>query len=273
MTTSDKEALELSLLLRAVEKHYGYDFQNYARASLLRRMQKYLELQNKKYISELIPLLLHDKKEFTHFLRQLSVSVTEMFRDPDFFSVLRSQVVPLLKTYPFINIWHAGCSTGQEVYSMAILLEEEGLLDKCRIYATDLNSESLAIAKKATYPVDCVDLYEQNYKSSGGSAAFSDYYRQTGKSIKFHERLARHVTFAKHNLVTDCVFGDMNIILCRNVLIYFNRTLQSRVFQLFEDSLCSFGFLCLGKRENISFSSASERFCVVARDQKIYRKK
>ncbi|MDD7805726.1 MAG: protein-glutamate O-methyltransferase CheR [Endozoicomonas sp. (ex Botrylloides leachii)] len=273
MTNFDKEQLELSLLLMAAENCYGYDFHNYAKASLLRRVKKYLDLSTKEHISDLIPLFIHDKKNFSEFVQQLSVSVTEMFRDPDFFSAIRSQVLPLLKTYPFIKIWHAGCATGEEVYSMAIILEEAGLLDRCQIYATDFNEFSLNTARKAIYPSKNIPLYEENYKLSGGIGELSDYYHKMYESIKFNDRLSERITFANHNLVADGIFGEMNIIFCRNVLIYFNQTLQDQVLHMFFDSLCPFGILCIGKRENLQFSRVSNSFEQVNRKQRIYKKK
>ena len=273
MTSLERDELELSLLLTAAEKCYGYDFHDYAKASLLRRIQKYLDACGKQHISDLIPLFIHDKKAFSLFVQQLSVSVTEMFRDPDFFSSIRSRVVPLLKTYPFIKIWHAGCATGEEVYSMAILLEEEGLLDRCRIYATDFNELALDTARTAIYPCKNIVLYEENYKLAGGSVELSDYYHQMYDSIKFNDRLLNKITFANHNLVSDGIFGEMNIIFCRNVLIYFNQTLQDKVLQMFRDSLCPLGVLCIGKRENLQFSTVAESLDEIDRRQRIYRKK
>lgn len=273
MNEADKENLELSLLLKAIEKCYGYDFHNYAKASLLRRVKRYLSLHDRENISDLIPLFLHSDKAFGRFVQQLSVPVTEMFRDPDFFRVLRSQVLPILKTYPFIKVWHAGCATGQEVYSMAILLEEEGLLSRCRIYATDFNDKALGIAKQGIYPSRNLALYESNYKDSGGKFSLSAYCHQMYDSIKMDERLIEKITFANHNLVTDGAFGEMNLILCRNVLIYFNQTLQDRVLTLLSDSLCPFGVLCIGKRENLRLSPVAEYLDIIDRCQRIYRKK
>ena len=273
MNESEREELELSLLLSAVEQSYGYDFHNYAKASLLRRVKKYISLHDREFISDLIPLFLHNDKAFARFVQQLSVPITEMFRDPDFFHTLRSEVMPLLKTYPFIKVWHAGCATGQEVYSMAIMLEEEGLLDRCRIYATDFNESALEIARNGIYPSRSLELYENNYEESGGRAKLSDYYHQMYDSIKLNERLLEKVTFANHNLVTDGVFGEMNLILCRNVLIYFNQTLQDRVLSILADSLCSLGFLCIGKRENLQFSPIAKHLDAIDRCQRVYRKK
>ncbi len=273
MNGESTDALELSLLLEAVEKCYGYDFRNYAKASLLRRVRKYLEQSGSQHISELIPILIHDHRAFLRFVKQMSVPVTEMFRDPDFFQILHTDVIPLLRTYPFIKIWHAGCATGQEVYSMAILLEEEGLLERCQIYATDFNDQALDIARKGIYSSKCLELYETNYEQSGGSGKLSDYIHQMYDSFKFSDHLSEKVTFANHNLVTDGVFGEMNLVLCRNVLIYFNQELQERVLGLLVDSLCPFGVLCIGKRENLRFSPVAEHLDIIDLRQRIYRKK
>lgn len=269
----EKELLEFSLLLEAIAKHYGYNFHDYAEESLFRRIKKHIKVNDYPSISSLIPLFLHNRKAFFQFIEQVSVPVTEMFRDPDFFQALRLKVIPFLKAYPFIKIWHAGCATGQEVYSMAVILEEEGLLGRCRIYATDFNESALTTARSGIFTNECLDLYEKNYKESGGNGKLSDYYHKKYNSIKFHDRMLEKITFANHNLVTDGVFGEMNLILCRNVLIYFNRDLQDRVLNIFTDSLCHFGFLCTGKRENISFSPASEKLDVVDRENRIFRKK
>ncbi len=273
MNEVDKENLELSLLLKAMETCYGYDFHDYAKASLLRRVKRYLSLHDREHISDLIPLFLHNDKAFGRFVQQLSVPVTEMFRDPDFFQVLRSQVLPMLKTYPFIKIWHAGCATGQEVYSMAILLEEEGLLDRCRIYATDFNEKALDIARQGIYPSRNLALYASNYKDSGGQLSLSAYCHQMYESIKMKDTLVKKIMFANHNLVTDGAFGEMNLILCRNVLIYFNQMLQDRVLTLLSDSLCPFGVLCIGKRENLQLSPVAQYLDIIDRCQRVYRKK
>ncbi|WP_062267380.1 CheR family methyltransferase [Endozoicomonas arenosclerae] len=264
---------ELKLLLTAVEEKYGYEFGSYARASLMRRVRRHMQMSGVEHISDLIPLFLHDESAFAAFVKDMSVVVTEMFRNPDFFKSLRENIVPILKTYPFIKVWHAGCASGQEAYSMAILLDEEGLLDRCQIYATDFNDQALRHAKTGIYPEEDMALYEENYRQAGGTKELSKYCHRGYDSVKFNGRLAEHITFANHNLVTDGVFGEMNLILCRNVLIYFNQDLQNRVLQLLFDSLCSRGILCIGKRENIQFSSIGDQLEVADRNQKIYRKK
>lgn len=268
---SDQD-FELKLLLRAVQEKYGYQFGSYARASLMRRVRRHMKMSGVQHISDLIPLFLHDESAFAAFVKDMSVVVTEMFRNPDFFKSLRENIVPILKTYPFIKVWHAGCASGQEAYSMAILLDEEGLLDRSQIYATDFNDQALRHAKTGIYPEKEMALYEENYQKAGGKKELSDYCHRGYDSVKFNGRLTEHITFANHNLVTDGVFGEMNLILCRNVLIYFNQELQDRVLQLLFDSLCSRGVLCVGKRENILFSAISNQLEVTDRDQRIYRK-
>ncbi|MGB0360266.1 MAG: CheR family methyltransferase [Endozoicomonas sp.] len=270
---ADPERLELDLLLEAITQHYGYDFSDYARASLVRRVKKYMELVNARQISELIPLFLHDSQAFQVFVESMSVVVTEMFRDPDVFKVLREDVIPVLKTYPFIKIWHAGCASGQEVYSMAIMLEEAGLLDRCQIYATDFNDEALKMARKGIYPSDEVELYENNYRLSGGKEKLSKNWVCLYNSIKINSRFAERITFASHNLVTDGAFGEMNLVMCRNVLIYFNEQLQDRALNLINDSLCSRGFLCIGRRENLSFNQIRQSLEDINNKLRIYRKK
>ena len=270
---SEFQELEVKLLLQAIEERYGYHFGDYAKASLMRRVRKHLEKSGVKNISDLIPLFIHDEHAFAGFVKDMSVVVTEMFRDPEFFQALREEVVPLLKTYPFIKIWHAGCATGQEAYSMAIMLAEEGLLDRCQIYATDFNDQALRHARTGIYPEEDFNLYAENYRKSGGTQTLSKYCHKGYDSVKFNGRLAEHITFANHNLVTDGVFGEMNLVLCRNVLIYFNVELQNRVLELLSESLCSRGILCLGKRENIRFSSVNNELEAMNLSQRIYRKK
>ena len=273
MNKPDREELELTLLLKAISSYYGHDFHDYARASMVRRVHRHMENVGISRISGLIPHFLHDTEAFNDFVRDMSVVVTEMFRDPTFFRALREEVVPILKTYPFIKIWHAGCASGQEVYSMAILLEEEGLLDRCHMYATDFNEHALDMARKGIYPQQDMPKYEENYKISGGTGKLADYCRQRYDSVKFNERLAERITFANHNLVTDGVFGEMNLVLCRNVLIYFNQTLQNRVLTLLADSLMPRGILCIGRRENLIQSTICDQVEFLNHEQRIYRRK
>ena len=265
--------LELDLLVQSIKARYGYEFTHYARASMMRRVRKHMETAKVENISDLIPLFIHDEIAFAQFVKDMSVTVTEMFRDPDFFQSVRTHILPLLKTFPFIKIWHAGCATGQEAYSMAILLAEEGLLERCQIYATDFNETSLEIARSGIYPDSEMALYEENYQMAGGQASLENYCHRGYNSVKFNGRLSQHITFANHNLVSDGVFGEMNLVFCRNVLIYFNDELQNRVLNLLIDSLRPRGVLCLGRRENVQFSDAANRLETIDRDQRIFQRK
>jgi len=265
--------IEVDCLLEAIHQHYGYDFHNYAKASLKRRIQGFVSKTGHQQVSELVPKVLHDREFFGDFLHCMSVTVTEMFRDPAMFKELRENVIPTLKTYSRINIWHAGCATGEEVYSMAILLHEEGLLEQARIYATDLNHRSLATAQAAIYPAERMKLYSQNYLNAGGKQAFTDYYWENYDSAKINDFLRHKVTFASHNLCCDQNFAEMHLILCRNVLIYFDKNLQERVLDLFTKGLVPRGFLALGEKETLKFSSSQQQFDSLNDTLKIYRKK
>ena len=273
MEIVDNEKIELRLLLEAIYLKYGYDFRNYAKASVKRRLLRRLSLDGITSLSEMQHKILYDREFFETLLLDLSINVTEMFRDPAFYQALRKVVMPILKTYPFVKIWHAGCATGEEVYSMAILLKEEGLYDRTQIYATDFNEVVLQKAKEGIYPIDRIQDYTYNYQKAGGMESFADYYTAKYESAIINNALKKNVVFADHNLTTDRVFGEMNLIMCRNVLIYFNAELQNRVFGLFYDSLCSNGFLCLGSKESLKFSKYADEFEVVANIEKIYRKK
>ncbi len=270
-TTKDIEQIETEVLLEAIFRRWGYDFRHYARSSLRRRLNHRLGLSKLKHLSELIPRILRDEEFFNLLLKDLSVTVTEMFRDPDFYVALRKEVIPVLKTYPFVKIWHAGCATGEEVYSMAILLKEEGFYDRTRIYATDYNNHSLEVAREGVYSLENIRAYTKNYNAAGGTASFSDYYTAKYQAAKISESLKENVTFANHNLVTDGVFGEMNLIVCRNVLIYFDKVLQDRVLSLFRESLCRRGFLCVGSRETIDFSSVRNGFETVSEKSRVFR--
>jgi len=264
---------EVDLLLDAIYKQYGYDFHHYAKSSLKRRIANCMTREKKKFISELLPCILHDPYFFDRFLQDMSITVTSMFRDPDLFKILRQQVIPKLSTYPSINIWHAGCATGEEVYSMAILLHEAGLLERSRIYATDYNNQSLKIAESAIYPLESLREYSENYHQSGGKASFLDYFTTDNKSAKFNSNLRDKITFAHHNLMKDGVFAQMNFVLCRNVLIYFDKVLQDRALNILNDSLIPRGFLMLGDRESIEFTNVSGDFENFVKRSRIYRKK
>jgi len=268
----ENEDIEIRLLLEAIYLKYGYDFRNYSNAHMKRRILRRMSITGLT-ISEMQHRLLNDGEFFKKVLSDFSINVTEMFRDPSFYKTFRRDVVPILRTYPYIRIWHAGCSTGEEVYSMAILLSEEGLYDRTQIYATDFNEVVLHKAKEGIFPIDVIKDYTHNYQLAGGKASFADYYIAKYESALFDKSLRDRIVFADHNLVTDSVFGEMQVIVCRNVLIYFNRELQGRVIRLFDDSLCSGGFLCLGSKESMKYSGCSDRFDSFIEDERIFRKK
>ena len=267
------EQIEVDLLLEALYKRYGYDFRHYGRASIKRRIEHHLAKSSLSTISELIPKILHDSKAFESLFFDISVTVTEMFRDPWVYQTLRQKVIPFLQTFPFINVWHAGCATGEEVYSLAILLQEENLYNRVQIYATDINDMALQKAKSRIYPLEKMKAYSQNYQKAGGKKSLSDYYHAQYHSVIFDSALQKNITFANHNLVTDGVFGEMHLILCRNVLIYFDKSLQERVFQLLQASLCHNGFLCLGSKESLFLSTVKDNFVGVLTNDKIYQYK
>ncbi len=267
------EDLELELIIQAIYHQYGYDFREYSRAHLKRRVLYRMSLENIKSISVLQAKILHDKDFFYKIIGDFSINVTEMFRDPDFYKTIREKVIPILKTYPFIKIWHAGCSTGEEVYSMAILLEEEGLLEKAQLYATDFSESSLEIAKEGIYPMDLLKQYSINYHKSGGYSNLADYYSSMYGYAKFNHNLRKKIVFSSHNLVNDGVFGEMHMIMCRNVLIYFNKDLQEHVLELFEKSLIRGGILGIGSKESISFTSVENSFEEISKKEKLFKKR
>lgn len=265
--------IELQLILEAIYSKYGYDFRNYSRAHIKRRFLNRLHTSKLKSISEMQHKVLRDPVFFELLLRDLSINVTEMFRDPGFYLALRKEVIPILKTYPFIKVWHAGCSTGEEVYSFALVLKEEGLYDRTQVYATDFNREVLDIAKKGIYPIDRIKEFTANYQAAGGTQSFSDYYMANYNSVIYDQSLRKNIVFADHNLVTDSVFAEVNLVICRNVLIYFNKELQNRVVSLFYDTLVNGGYLGLGSKETVQFTTKHNKFEVVDSTQKIYKKK
>ncbi|BCL33633.1 CheR family methyltransferase [Nostoc sp. MS1] len=266
------EDIEIKLLLEGIYQYYGHDFRNYAVSSLKRRIHSFIRLEGLENISALQEKLLHDRTCLERFLLSLTVNVTSMFRDPSFYLAFRKQVVPLLRTYPFIRIWHAGCSTGEEVYSMAILLQEENLYHRCRIYATDTNEKVLQNAKSGIFPLKMMQEYTQLYLRAGGKQSFSEYYTAAYDHAIFRASLRENVIFAQHNLATDSSFNEFNVIFCRNVLIYFNQVLQKRVHTLFHNSLCSFGILGLGKQESLRFTSYEQYYEEIAKGEKLYRR-
>ncbi|PYO48722.1 MAG: chemotaxis protein CheR [Gemmatimonadetes bacterium] len=268
----DLERIEIELLLEGIFRHYGFDFRAYAYASIRRRLWKRIEEEGLGSISALQERVLHEPEMMEKLLLDLSINVTAMFRDPGFYVTFREQVVPLLRTYPFIRLWHAGCSTGEEVYSMAILLREEGLYDRSRIYATDINEVVLQRAKAGIFPLDRMQEYTDNYIRAGGKESFSEYYTAKYGGALFDQSLTKNVVFSQHNLVTDRSFSEFNVILCRNVLIYFDKTLQSKVHGLFYDSLVMFGVLVLGSKETLRFMSHEDCYEQIAPPEKIFRK-
>jgi len=268
----DLERVEIELLLEGVFRHYGFDFRSYAYASIRRRLWKRVEAERLSSISELQALVLHDGAAMDRLLLDLSISVTAMFRDPDFYQVFRRDVVPLLRTYPFIRIWHAGCSSGEEVYSAAIVLEEEGLLDRARIYATDINDNVLKQAKAGIFPLNRMQEYTENYIRAGGERSFSEYYTAMYDGALFSPSLTRNTVFSQHNLVTDRSFSEFHMVFCRNVLIYFDRALQDRVHSLFYESLVMFGVLALGSKESLRFSQYEDCYEMLHVKERIYRK-
>ena len=271
MNTIAIEQNEVDLLLDAIYQRYGYDFKQYNQASLKRRLEYHLAKTEFRTISTLIPEILNNRTTFKALVFDISVTVTEMFRDPWFFMTLRKKVIPFLRTFPFINVWQAGCATGEEVYSLAILLKEEGLYDRTRIYATDFNDAALERAKTRIYPLDRIKEYSVNYQKAGGQKSLANYYRARYQSIILDAALLDNITFANHNLATDGVFAEMHLILCRNVLIYFDRNLQNRVLSIFRDSLCYNGFLCLGSKETLQFSAVQPDFVEFATKERIYQ--
>ncbi len=268
----EREKIELELLLEAIYRYYGYDFRNYAQSFLQRRVLHCVHNENLTSISALQEKLLRDPEMMKKLFSNLSINVTEMFRDSTFFQSLRKNVIPIVRNYPDIRIWHVGCATGEEVYSMAILLHEEGVYEKARIYATDMNTKALEQAKKGAYSLAHMQQYTKNYFEAGGRRAFSEYYKVAGDQVIFQPLLQKNIVFAEHNLVTDSSFNEFDIIICRNVLIYFNRSLQNNVHQLLYESLSLSGFLGLGKREGIRFTSYGNYYEEIDSAEKIYRK-
>lgn len=272
MNDSEREDIEIQLLIEGVYRFYGFDFRNYAAASLRRRIWNVVRTEGVRTVSGLQERLLHDRACLERFLLALSVNVTAMFRDPDFYRAFRASAVPLLRTYPFLRIWHVGCSTGEEVYSMAILLQEEGLYERCRIYATDMNEAVLQRAREGIFPLNKMQEYTANYLKAEGKRSFSEYYTAAYDHAIFHASLREHMVFAQHNLATDQSFNEFNVIFCRNVLIYFNNTLQAHVHELLYESLAPFGILGLGDKETIAFTPREQSYVQLADGEKLYRK-
>jgi chemotaxis protein methyltransferase CheR len=268
----DVDEIEFALLLEGVYRRYGFDFREYAPASLRRRVWRRVHAEGVTTISALQDKLLHDPACMERLLLDLSINVTAMFRDPTFYVAFRGKVVPLLRTYPFTRIWVAGCSTGEEVYSLAILLDEEGVYERTRIYATDINESVLQRARAGVFPLDKMREYTENYIKAGGRRAFSEYYLAKYDGAQFQRSLVENVVFAQHNLVSDRSFNEFNVIVCRNVMIYFDRALQDRVHRLFYESLVTFGVLGLGAKESITFSPFEDRYEDLDANERLYKK-
>ena len=262
---------ELELLLDDMLKLYGYDFTGYSKASLLRRLQRVMINDKLPSFAELRYRIRSDLEYFNHVVEEISVNVTEMLRDPFFYKTIIEKVIPKLATYPFIRVWHAGCASGEEVYSMAILLKEAGLLQKSLIYGTDINPAALEKARNGIYTVSQVQQYSKNYIAAGGRNDFSAYYTSNYQFVKFDESLSERMVFSTHNLVTDTSFNSFQLIFCRNVMIYFDKDLQDRVLRLFDASLEHFGFLALGNKESIRFSPIASGYKQIDKE-KIWRK-
>jgi chemotaxis protein methyltransferase CheR len=266
------EEIEIQLLLEGIRLTYGYDFREYALTPLRRSIVAAMQTEGLPTVSAYQDRILHDATCMQRFLGMVGVSVTSMFREVELINTLRDEVVPVLRTYPSVRIWMVGCATGEEVYSLAILLEEEGVLRHARIYATDLNEDTLAVARMGAYPLDRMRSYEEAYRRAGGRLALSDYYTVSGRSARFSRSLQSNVTWARHNLVTDASFNEFHLIICANVLIYFRPTLQERAHRLFYDSLVRAGYLALGKGESLVFSPGSSRYEQVRAGASLFRK-
>jgi chemotaxis protein methyltransferase CheR len=272
MTSLAVSDIEIRLLVQAVFLRYGHDFRDYAWASLKRRVLQAQQRLGAPTVSALQERVLHDPDEFALLLQYLTVPVSEMFRDPAYFLALRRHVLPVLRTYPSLKVWVAGCSTGEEPYSLAILLLEEGLLERTILYATDINHRSLDKARQGIFSLEHMQAFTRNYQRAGGTRSFSDYYTAAYGGALFDRRLRESITFADHSLATDAVFSETQLVSCRNVLIYFNRALQDRALGLFHESLSRRGFLGLGAKETVDFSAYADRFEAVSRPERIYRR-
>ena len=268
----DIEEIEVRLVLEAINARYGYDFRDYAPESMRRRVQAAMARSGASNLGVLQHRLLAEPDFFVSILDDLTVQVSEMFRDPSFYRTFREQVVPMLRTYPQLKVWHAGCAGGEEVYATAILLNEENLYERTQIYATDMSARAVEQAREGIYPAAQTDLFSDNYRESGGKHRLADYYSSAYGRIAIHDKLKRNVVFFQHDLVSDYALGEMQVVFCRNVLIYFGESLRSRVFGVFADSLCRGGFLCLGGSERVSPARA-DLFSEFAAAERIYRRR
>lgn len=272
-TANEIENVEIELLLEGLNRLYGFDFRNYVRSSIRRRILNRVRMDNLPSITALLEKVLHDRAAAGKLFEDFSINVTEMFRDPDFFFTFRKMVVPLLRALPEIRIWHAGCSTGEEVYSMAILIQEEGLADKTQIFATDMNERILDKARTSAFPLTRMQGYTRNYLLAGGTQEFSAYYTTDNEYAYFHPELRENIMFFQHNLVTDRSFHEFHVIVCRNVLIYFNPSLQAKVHRLFDESLHQTGILALGSKESLIYIDNADGYEPIDSGRKIFRKK
>lgn len=273
MRNRDSSDLEISTLLEAIYQKYGYDFRQYSQAHIRRRVTNRMAMSGLEDISQMLTKVLNDEIFASALLQDLSITVTEMFRDPSFYVSFRENVLPILKTYPFIKIWHAGCATGEEAYSMAIVMQEEGLYDRTIIYATDFNQRVLNQAKEGIFSNKMMKIYTTNYQLSGGKNSFSSYYTSDHENVIMNQSLKKNIVWANHNLVTDSVFAEAHLILCRNVLIYFNHDLQNKVQSLFYDSLINGGILCLGSKESLRFTDLHDEYKELDKKQRIFKKR
>jgi chemotaxis protein methyltransferase CheR len=267
------EDIEIRLLLEALYQRYHYDFRNYAQASIRRRLRQARQQLGFLTFSAMQEGLLHDEGLLPRLLSYLTVQVSEMFRDPPYFRALREQVVPHLRTYPSLKVWVAGCSGGEELYSLAILFREEGLEDRTLFYATDISQEAIQTASRGIYALDRIKGFTENHRASGGKSSLSNYYTTAYGGAAFDKSLRERVVFSDHSLVTDAVFGEMHLISCRNVMIYFDRELQDRALGLFRDSLVRNGFLGLGAKESLRFSAYASSFADFIRAERIYQRR
>ncbi|MEX0902146.1 MAG: protein-glutamate O-methyltransferase CheR [Pseudohongiellaceae bacterium] len=267
------QKIEVQLLMQAISMRYGYDFSQYRPGTILNAFLTHVHANGYRRISDLIPAVLSDRKAFDSLFLDISVGTTEMFRNPETYQKMRTAIIPLLKTYPYLNIWHAGCATGEEAYSMAIFLKEEGLYNRAHIYATDINGYSLRHASHGIYPLKDMQRNTHNYNAAGCINSLGDYYRTKYKAAKMNSDLKKNITFSNHNLVTDSVFSETQLVVCKNVLIYFNQDLQNKVLKLLTNSLCRNGFLCIGEHESLELTAVRDQYELVDSRARIYRKK
>lgn len=273
MRTSVNPEEDISGLLDTIFQRYGYDFREYSEAHIRRRINNRMILSSIRTLAEVQERVAGDKLFAAQLLSDLSITVTEMFRDPGFYHALRQTVIPLLKTYPHIKVWHAGCATGEEVYSLAILLKEEQMYERATIYATDFNQQAIDRAKEGIYTSELIKEYTLNYQRAGGTESFSNYYTSHYSNVIMDQQLKKNIVWANHNLVTDGVFAEAHLILCRNVLIYFNQSLQDKVHSLFYNSLVHGGILCLGAKESLRFTEFAQHYADMDKKHRIFKKK